>query len=175
MHNSEQCANYVEMATIEMYQIPLFEVLGRASFRFPTNKPRTTYIPLLSAADWKEYYFDISDKKKLLAQESQQAFTTDLRMKAGLNSKESFIREDNANPLQLKLASDTGARNLCILAALEDLDLNIAQMEKITIHFIGASAREMTDLPLAKELLHLPPKLMNLEILLAGSSITRRD
>ena len=56
----KSCKQYQEMNRIDLFRIAHFELTGKASIYHPT-KPRTSYKPLSSAADWADYYFNISD------------------------------------------------------------------------------------------------------------------
>jgi hypothetical protein len=61
-HSPEVCKQYQEMNRIDLFRIAHFELTGNASIYLPTPKPRTSYKPLSSAANWADYYFNISGR-----------------------------------------------------------------------------------------------------------------
>ncbi|KAG0648277.1 Zinc finger MYND domain-containing 17 [Hyphodiscus hymeniophilus] len=124
--------------------------------RFPTDTPRTTYVPLSTAESWYDYYTKISDKS----------------MVAGLLSPDLKPLADNANMSSaLIAATDELCLFLTIIAALEATHL--ATKPNITLHLVGANAVELGSLMLFEELLHLLPTLQNLHVVFVGPELPR--
>jgi splicing suppressor protein 51 len=57
---------------------------------------------------------------------------------------------------------------MTILACLEDTLPDLQSRSELTIHLVGASSREVADIVLFEELLHLLPELRHISIVLAG-------
>jgi mitochondrial splicing suppressor protein 51 len=168
-HSPKVCKLYQAMNRIDLFRIAHFELTGKASIYLPT-KPRTSYKPLSSAANWADYYLNISGGCITLEPFLQRVLRQDLA------SEEVEGVPEGATPdeihaarqfnLSLKLATDTLSRPLSIIAALEDIGL--VSKEKITLHVIGAAGKEMAEMMLMEELLHLLPSLNHLDILYIG-------
>lgn len=72
-------------------------------------------------------------------------------------------------------ATDKGTIILTILAALEVIYCDLAKMETINLHIIGATARELSVLALFEELLHLLPSLRELHCSFIGIELPRLE
>src|SRR5438045_1518479 len=58
-HSPKVCKQYQEMKRIDLFRIAHFELTGKAFIYIPT-KPLASYKSLSSAANWADYYFNIS-------------------------------------------------------------------------------------------------------------------
>ena len=168
-HSPKVCKQYQEMNRIDVFRIAHFELTGKASIYLPAE-PRTSYKPLSSAANWADYYFNISGRCIALEPLLQRVLRQDLAseevegvLEGATPDEIHAVRQFN---LSLKLATDALSRPLSIIAALEDIGL--VSKEKITLHVIGAAGKEMAEMMLMEELPHLLPSLNHLDILYIG-------
>jgi mitochondrial splicing suppressor protein 51 len=158
------------MNRIDLFRIAYFERIGKASIYLPTQKPRTSYKPLSSAANWAEYYFNLSDRYSTLEPFLQRFLRQNLALELAEEVLEGATPDEihtaRQLSLSLKLATDTLSPPLSIIAALEDIRL--VSKEEITLHVIGAARNEISEMMLMEELLHLLPSLKRLDILYIG-------
>jgi splicing suppressor protein 51 len=125
----------------------------------PTDTPRTTYLPLSTAKSWYDYFTLISDKSMV-----KDLLSPDLQPLVG----------NDEMACALRAATDKSSMILTILAALEVLSgPRLATQEKLTLHLIGATAKELDALMLFEELLHLLPALKDLHCVFVGLEMPR--
>lgn len=74
-----------------------------------------------------------------------------------------------------RLATETLAKPLTILAALEKCFPDIAQRETLSLYLIGAGQPELDSFMSFEELLHLLPKLRSLTTWMIGPEMTARN
>ena len=162
-HTTQQCQQYQDFAEQELFLIDNFESNGKAETYFPTEKPRTTYMPLSSTDGWCDYYTKLSDKQ-MVRQMVKDDFT--LRPEIADDSVRLFYQA-------LRDATELLTMPLTILAALEERFSDLTKMNQINLHLLGANARESHHLMLFEEILHLLPSLSELHITLVGPMIAR--
>lgn len=132
----------------------------------PTGKPRTTYKPLSTAKNWREFYIEISDKKDALG----PYVNADLSLNADLvNGVPTDMRASMKRvSMFFSVATDTMTIPLTILAALEDSIPDLSSRTSLELHLVGADGREAQHIVLFEEFLHLLPKLQTLKTVLIG-------
>ena len=123
----------------------------------PTEIPRSTYRPLSTATSWYDYFTSISDKAPSITGK----VTPDLKPLNG---------HDQASNA-LIAASDKNTMILTIIAALEAVFPDLANMQSITLHLIGATAKELDALMLFEEMHHLLPSLKFLHCAFIGPQL----
>ena len=135
-----------ELKVCELILVKNIEVEGHNAVQLPTMQPRQTYKPLSAANDWYEYFKDFNGT------DSIECVNPDF------TPRES---ERNSNLIgnMLKLAADSASTVLTALAALELTIPDLSQRERLTIHVLGGTARELMILRMNEEFLHLLPKL----------------
>ncbi|KAL8785747.1 MAG: hypothetical protein Q9195_008513 [Heterodermia aff. obscurata] len=135
-----------ELKICETILIKSIEVEGHNAVQLPTMGPRRTYKPLSSAKSWYEYFKDLNGTDSI--EFVKPDFTP---------------RDSNPNSVavcnMLKLASDSVSTVLTALAALELTIPDLSQRDRLTIHVLGGTARELMILRLNEEFLHLLPNL----------------
>jgi splicing suppressor protein 51 len=164
-HTPASCTAYQDFANIENFRISFFEDMGRASVVECTRSPRKSYKPLSDAANWYDYYVNISDKSQI-RNKIKNDFSAIEESSNPLPAE--AIENEEQRRLFLTLATDNLTMPLTILSALEDLSL--AQKPTISIHLLGATDREFTSMAVFEEILHLVPTLKTLHITAVGPS-----
>ena len=143
-HVAKQCLLMQELKMCEYILIKAIEVEGHNAVQLPTMPPRRTYKPLSTAKGWYEYFKDLNGTDTI------ECINPDFTPK-----------ERNSIPIcsMLKLATDSSSTVLTALAALELTIPDLLQRDRLTIHVLGSTARELMILRLNEEFLHLLPKL----------------
>ena len=134
-----------ELKACEYVLIKIIEVEGHNAVQLATESPRQTYKPLSTAKGWYEYFKDLNGTDAI--DSIKPDFTP---------------RESGSRPFPgtlLKLATDSSSTVLTALAALELTIPDLSQRDRLTIHVLGSTARELMILRLNEEFLHLLPKL----------------
>jgi splicing suppressor protein 51 len=124
-----------------------------------TQSSRDSYLPLSAAGGWYEYYTRISDKDL-----KGLKVTADLRP----GSDQSI---ELAAAGYLRYGTRATTIPLTILAALEKLFPDLGTRTSISLHLLGANPWELQRLMVFEEILHLLPKLFNLQLTLIGPDI----
>ncbi|KAG4442322.1 hypothetical protein IFR05_002173 [Cadophora sp. M221] len=155
-HN-HSCAKLTSIAEAEFFAINHYLKTGETSLGMATEIPRSTYRPLSTASSWFDYFNTISDKGLLIA---GKVFA-DLEP---IHGNEHISRT-------LIAASDKNTMILTIIAALEAILPDLANKESITLHIIGATAKELDALMLFEEMLHLLPELRSLHCSFVGPQL----
>lgn len=127
--------------------------------------PSKAGTPLSSAKDWRDYFSLAPDMPSNHA-----------KLSSALSSHHTPIRTLTPQQLrakksiecQMSLATESMSIPLTILAALEDTMPDLRMRDYLSIHLAGASSREVADIVLFEELLHLIPSLKHIEVVLAG-------
>ena len=98
-------------------------------------------------------------------------------MVAGVVSPDLKPLVDNAEMASRALiaATDRGTMVLTIVAALEDIFYDLATMETINLHFIGATCKELDALAFFEDMLHLLPSLRELHCSFIGKELPRPE
>lgn len=164
---SHECELYQLLGSVERFRLENFEKSGQVSCRAPTGKPRSSFRALSTAANWREYFTDISDKKDMIGNFVKSNFTID---QAALESLPDSEMQDSMRRVWvfLLIATETLSMPLTILAALEDSAIDISTKKTLSIHLIGAAGKEFQNLILFEEILHLVPSIQTLRIVLIG-------
>lgn len=139
---------------------------GQITPQGSNNTPRTTYRPLSSVTNWRDFYIEISDKAEVLGPYLDQSFNIESSIIAGVSADLRASMKKTA--LFFFVSTDTMTMPLTILSALEDSVKDLATQKSLTLHIVGADAREAQQSVLFEELLHLLPSLQSLKILLVG-------
>jgi len=161
-HRVRQCADLKEHGEIELVRIKHTEATGEVAIQLPTQSPRTTYRPLSSAMNWKEFFEDISSSPF-----------------GSYITKDFGPADDNAEYQRicrfLKAAVDTSTYILTILAGLESELADLVSRTSLTIHIVGATEQELATGRMTEELFHLLPNLRNLMVGYIGPDIGDRE
>lgn len=164
---SHSCELYQLVGQIESFRLETFEKSGVVSCRAPTETPRSTFRALSSAAGWREYFTDISDKREMMGNFIGPDF--DLYASAIESLPDADLKAGMRHLwLYLLIGTETLTMPLTILAALEDSGIDISTKKTLTIHLIGAAGKEFQGLLIFEEILHLAPALQKLRIVLIG-------
>ena len=135
-----------EVKGCEYMLINCIEAEGHNALQSPTEQPHQTYRPLSAAKGWYEYFKDFNGNDAIDC------------VKPDFTPRES---EPNSVPIcnMLKLATDSASNVLTALAALGLTVHEMSQRDRLTIHVLGGTARELMILRLNEEFLHLLPKV----------------
>lgn len=147
-----------ELKTCEYILIKNIEIEGHNAVQLATMEPRRTYKPLSTAKNWYEYFKDLNGI------DSIESVNPDFTPRGS-------ERGNIAVCSMLKLASDSVSSVLTALAALELTIPDLSQRERLTIHMLGGTARELMVLRLNEEFLHLLPKLQLVTVGYIGPDI----
>jgi mitochondrial splicing suppressor protein 51 len=164
---SHECELYQQIGNIERFRINQFGETSKALCEAPTGTPRSSFRALATAKNWREYFTEISDKKHSVGNFINSDFNLDEMILQAVPDLE-IQRVMRRVRLFLVLARETLTMPLTILAALEDSINDLSARKTISIHLIGAAAREFGILVLFEEILHLVPSLQTLKIVLIG-------
>lgn len=156
--HDHSCAKLTSIATAELFAIDHYLMTGEKSLGMPTEIPRSTYRPLSTATSWYDYFTTISDKGPSVTGK----VSSDLKPLAGGNEQRSAA---------LIAASDKSTMILTIIAALEAVFHDLATKVSISLHLIGATAKELDALMLFEEMLHLLPNLISLNCVFIGPQL----
>ncbi|EPE36752.1 hypothetical protein GLAREA_08915 [Glarea lozoyensis ATCC 20868] len=161
-----ECPTYQRVGSLENFRIAHFTHSGQVYAQAPTDSPRKHYRKLSTAKNWYEYFSSISDKKEAVENVITPSFDLNLPLlaQADAETQKSLQRLW----LYLTLATETQSMPLTILAALELTIPSLATKTELTIHLIGAGAKELQNLLIFEELLHLLPSLKTLKLVFAG-------
>jgi splicing suppressor protein 51 len=161
-----ECETYQRVGSLENFRIAHFENSGQVYGHAPTDKPRKHYRALNTARNWYEYYADISDKKDAVQHVVTPNFdlNVDLLAQADAETQKSIQRMW----LYLILSTETQTMPLTILSALEDTISDLSTKTNLRLHLVGAGAKEIKNLLVFEELLHLLPNLKELKLIFVG-------
>ncbi|PVH76914.1 hypothetical protein DL98DRAFT_574081 [Cadophora sp. DSE1049] len=155
--HDHSCPQLTSIAKAELFSIQHYLHTGETSLGMLTEIPRSTYRPLSTAASWYDYFTTISDKGPSISGK----VSPDLKP---LNGHE---QASNA----LIAASDKNTMILTIIAALGVVFPDLANKESITLHLIGATAKELDALMLFEEILHLLPSFKSFHCAFIGPQL----
>ncbi|KAK0124694.1 hypothetical protein ONS95_009638 [Cadophora gregata] len=155
--HDHSCLKLTSISKAELFSIHHYLQTGETSLGMPTEIPRSIYRPLSTANSWYDYFTSISDKRPLLSGK----ITSDLNPLSG--------SEQVSNVLIA--ATDKNTMILTIIAALEAVFSDLANKKSITLHIIGATAKELDALMLFEEILHLLPNLKSLHCSFIGPQL----
>ena len=142
----------------EYMLIKNIEVEGHNAVQLPTMKPRRTYKPLSTAQGWYEYFKDFNGTDAINC------------VKPDFTPSESE-RNNGFACTMLKLATDSSSTVLTALAALELTIPDLSQRDRLTVHMLGSTARDLMILRLNEEFLHLLPKLQLITVGYIGPDV----
>jgi mitochondrial splicing suppressor protein 51 len=160
---SHECELYQKVGNIELFRLKHLQNFGQLLRRAQTGTPRSSFRALTTAKNWLEYYTDISDKKDMLGSFIKSGFSLD---KAALQILPDLAVQEAVHLLMI--ATEVLSMPLTILAALEDSLIDASARKTLSVHMLGANAREYNNLKLFEEILHLVPSLQTLKIVLIG-------
>jgi splicing suppressor protein 51 len=163
---SHECELCQQIGSVETFRIQHLENSGQVSCRAINGTPRSSFRALLTASNWRDYFTEISDKKHLVSNFVKSDFSLDKTLLQALPDLE--MQEAVRRVWFLLVATELLTMPLTILAALGDNSSDIAARKTILIHLIGACGRELANLMLFEEILHLVPSLETLRIVLIG-------
>jgi mitochondrial splicing suppressor protein 51 len=149
-----------EVSKAEAFTIQHYLETGEVTVQMPTIKPRQTYLPLLQAKSWYDYYTQVSDKSMVTG-----LLSPDLKPLAG--------NEEMA--CAMTAATERNSIMLTILAALEAILPDLSTKTQINLHLIGADSKEFEALMLFEEILHLLPALQELHCSFAGLQLPKPE
>ena len=153
-----------------MYRIKLFAQSGQAQCRAPTETPRSEYLNLSSVSNWIDYLTRVSDKDFLQSFTDQHISLLNVHEWKYPENFDLDQRSDAKHVLMYHLlATDTLTMPLSIVAALEDSNREILTKQTISVHIVGADIKELLNLMIFEEMLHLLPSLTHLRITLIGT------
>jgi splicing suppressor protein 51 len=168
-HPKAQCLQYQSRGQVEKYCILHFEQSGQAQCRAPIETPRSEYRALSSASNWIEYLAEISDKDFLQLFSGQEISLLNIHQWKYPEALKESERHDAKRLLMYHLlATDTLTMPVSIVAALEDSRGDLVTQETISVHLVGADAKEHLNLMMFEEILHLLPSLKHLKLTLIG-------
>lgn len=153
------------MADLELLRLRNFEDSGSGRCTATTSTPRDDFTPLASASTWLDYFSDISDKG-VACHNLGDNLSPDEPSCESMTSTE--FRATERIGKRLSLATESMSIPMTIIAALEDTMPDLQSRTTLSIHLVGASSRELGDIVLFEELLHLLPNLQHIEVVLAG-------
>lgn len=150
------CSSLTEVKTAERFAISHYIETSEPSLIMPTGTPRSTYLPLSTASGWLDYYTTISDKPMI----------------AGLLSPDlKPLVENDEMASAMTAATEKMSMMLSIIAGLEAVYPDLGTKETVTLHLIGANAKELDALMLFEEILHLLPSLKEINTVMIGLEI----
>jgi splicing suppressor protein 51 len=168
-HSKKQCLEYQSRNQVEIYRITHFAQSGQAQCRAPMETPRSEYLNLSKVLNWIDYLARISDKDFLQAFTDQHISLLNIHE---WNYPEDFDEDQRSDTKQLLmyhlLATDTLTMPLSIVAAIEDSNREILTKQTFCVHIVGADTKELLNLMMFEEMLHLLPSLRHLKITLIG-------
>lgn len=155
------------MSDLELFRLRNFEDKGSVRCVASTFTPRDEFTSLASATTWLDYFGNISDKTSACSN-----LDDDLSPDESCSSMtQPQLRAISRIGRHLSLATESMTIPLTILEALEDTLDDLLTRTSLSIHLIGASTRELGDIVLFEELLHLLPALKHIEVVLAGPEV----
>lgn len=138
----------------------------------PTEKPRPHYRALKTAPTWFQYFTEISDKKDVV-----DNFITpeDFELNDACVSLADAATQAAIRNAWLFLLNSTESQSmpLTVLAGLEDTIADLLTRKKLTVHFVGASQKELHCSMVFEELFHLLPALKTLQLVMVGPEYLR--
>jgi len=162
-HRASECQTLQEISNDDEWLIKRYAETRKSYEILCTETPKKEYVALSTAANWYEYYFNISDKTDF-----KPMVTRELRLVPN-------APPDAAELLGvLRCGSGTGTMALTVIAALEKAFPDISTRSSITLHFIGAASWELSRLIVFEELLHLLPALKELKLTFVGFEIPKQ-
>lgn len=127
-------------------------------------------MPISQAKSWRDYYTVLSDQGAHLT----PLLTHLLNPVAVPEGKEEKEKMMNMS-LALKAGTEKLSMMLTILSALEITHERVEGMKSLTLHLVGATAKELDALMLFEELLHLLPAIQSLHCVFIGPEMPRPD
>lgn len=166
-HSEEECETYKQISDLELFRLRNFEDKGSARCTASTFTPRNIFTPLSSASTWLDYFGNISDKGNACSNLDDDLSPDE----TCLSMTQPQLRAIARIGQHLSLATESMSIPMTILAALEDTMDDLLTRSTLSIHLVGASSRELGDIVLFEELLHLLPALKHIELVLAGPEV----
>ena len=165
-HTTEKCKKYQHVGSIENFRISYFNSQGRVYTQAPTEKPRIHHRALSTADSWYEYFTEVSDKRDCV----ENVITSDFNINIPILAEADAETQASIQRMWLYLVTSTETQSmpLTVLAALEDVIDGLWTKEALTLHFIGAGAKEIRNSVVFEELLHLCPSLSELKLIFVG-------
>ena len=168
-HSNKQCLEYQSRNQVETYRITHFAQSGQAQCRAPTETPRSEHLDLSSVSNWMDYLARVSGKDFVRTFTDQHINLLNVHEWEYPENFDIYQRSDTKQLLMYHLlATDTLTMPLSIVAALEDSDRDILTKQTLSVHVVGAETKELLNLMMFEEMLHLLPSLRHLKITLIG-------
>jgi splicing suppressor protein 51 len=149
------------VAIAERFAIKHYINTGEPNCMLFTPVPRKTYIPLSTVPDWYTYFTLISSQPNISGRVSPDTLDP-------IPSPEDNLEELQDTSSFLKAATDKIGMMVTILAGLEAVFPDLKDKETLTLHIIGATAKELDALMLFEELLHVLPSLKSIHTSFIG-------
>ena len=159
------------MGKLELLRMRNFEDDGSGRTANSTSIPRDNFTP--ASSTWLDYFSIPTPDHAAGDIPSPDSSPVSSPDSATTPTSPGPIANTSTNTIsllgqRLSLATESLSIPLTILAALHDTLPDLQSRTNLTIHLVGASAREVSDIALFEELLHLIPALEHLSLVLAG-------
>jgi len=121
--------------------------------------PRKHHFPLPFSTGWYDYYTRLSDMGAFSSKMNRE-----LKYQANDPKEWEFVE-------YIRYSRNTTTIQLTLIAALEAIIPNISTRGSINFHIIGAAGAEFASVPTFKQLLHLLPSLIALQLSFVGLNV----
>ncbi|KAJ8096375.1 hypothetical protein PM082_011537 [Marasmius tenuissimus] len=153
-HSKRHCEELQTIASVDRLKVDYaIDRKGLQQLMIRTAEPRTTYIPLSTIGGWSDYCNKIFP---------------DFGFATSFTARTIKTYHPDPVPAVRLLTMEVTCFPLSIIAALEDVDPNLASRNTLCIHILGAATREIQGKGMLEELFHFLPKLRVVKAFFVG-------